>query len=81
MKSKHENEVSFAKFFSTRLLTNVPEPCLRTSRPSSASSSMALRTVMRETPSISARSRSGGSASSGAITPFSMAWRSARCSC
>ena len=60
-----ENEVSFAKFFSTRLLTKVPEPCLRISRPSSTSSSMALRTVMRETSSISARSRSGGSASSG----------------
>ena len=55
-----ENEVSFAKFFSTRLLTKVPEPCLRISRPSSTSPSMALRTVMRETESMSARSRSGG---------------------
>ena len=76
-----ENEVSFAKFFSTRLLTKVPEPCLRISSPSSTSPSMALRTVMRETASISARSRSGGRASSGPMTPFSIASRSARCSC
>jgi hypothetical protein len=76
-----ENDVSFEKFFSTRLLTKVPEPCRRTSKPSSTSPSIALRTVMRDTANSSARSRSGGSASSGPRMRFSIASRSRRCSC
>jgi hypothetical protein len=76
-----EKDVSFAKFFSTRAQTKVPAPWRRTSKPSSTRPSMALRTVMREMDSSSARSRSGGKASSGPTTRFSMAVRSARCNC
>ena len=61
-----ENEVSFAKFFSTRAETKLPEPCRRTSRPSSTRPSIALRTVMRETARSVAIWRSAGRASSGA---------------
>jgi hypothetical protein len=76
-----ENEDSCAKFFSTRDLTKVPEPWRRASSPSATSPSIALRTVMREIRSSSARSRSAGSASLGPSAPRSMAERRRRCSC
>jgi hypothetical protein len=60
-----ENDVSLAKFFSTRLHTKLPDPCRLTSQPSWARPSMARRTVMRETAKSSASWRSDGSASSG----------------
>ena len=76
-----ENEVSFAKFFSTRVRTKVPEPWRRTSKPSSTSPSIALRTVMRET-AKSSRGRAPAAARRRArAMRFSMASRSARCSC
>jgi hypothetical protein len=73
-----ENDVSLAKFFSTRLQTKLPEPCRLTSRPSSTRPSIARRTVMRETAKSSASWRSEGSASSGPSTRLSIASRTAR---
>jgi hypothetical protein len=76
-----ENDVSFAKFFSMREATKLPDPWRRTRSPSSTRPSIALRTVMRETASSVAICRSGGSASSGESTRLSIASRIARCSC
>ena len=76
-----EKEVNSEKFFSTRPRTKVPEPCRRTRRPSLTRPSMALRTVIRDTPNSSAKSRSGGRASFDSRIRRSIASRSARCSC
>ena len=75
-----ENDVSMAKFLSTRAETKLPAPCRRTNKPSATNPSSALRTVMRDTAKSAARSRSEGSASSGPRIRLSMALRSARCS-
>jgi hypothetical protein len=76
-----EKDVSLAKFFSMRAATKLPEPWRRTSSPSSTSPSIAFLTVMREIARSVAIWRSAGSASSGPSARFSIASRSARCSC
>ena len=64
-----------------RRVTVVPAPCLRVSSPSSASSAMALRMVMRDTPYSAARSRSGGKAAPASSRPSVMARRSNCANC
>jgi len=73
-----EKEESLEKLFCTRAVTKVPAPWRRVSRPSLTRPSSALRTVMREIWNSSARSRSGGRASSGASRLSVIASRRAR---
>jgi hypothetical protein len=73
-----EKDVSNEKFFSTRPRTKVPEPWRRVSSPSLTRPSIALRTVIRETPNSAARSRSAGNASFASRMRRSIASRRAR---